>query len=316
MTPLKKIIFAGTPQFAVPSLEALLAAGYDICAVYTQPDRPAGRGQHLTPSPVKLFAQQHHLAIYQPTSLNNPVAALELETLEADLMVVAAYGLLLPKLVLNLPRYGCINVHASLLPRWRGAAPIQRAILEGDTQTGITIMQMDVGLDTGAMLRSAACAILPEDNAQTLHDRLAKLGAETLLQSLQDLQIGKLKPVQQDDALACYAAKLAKTEAQLDWCKSAAELAKVVRAFNPWPVAYTYHTDNQLVKIWQVSVSEQIVSALPGTIVALQSDCIEVATGNGVLQLRQLQLPGGKMLSAEQLLHAHSTRFHVGSRFV
>ncbi|MEO6696481.1 MAG: methionyl-tRNA formyltransferase, partial [Gammaproteobacteria bacterium] len=236
MRPLK-IIFAGTPEFAVPALQALLDSAHEVCAVYTQPDRPAGRGRTVQASPVKQLALRHRIPVLQPPSLKDASVQETLRALVADLMVVVAYGLILPAAVLSAPRLGCINIHASLLPRWRGAAPIQRAILAGDDQTGITLMQMDEGLDTGAMLVQRPCPILPTDSAKTLHDRLAALGAETLIETLGPLQDGTITARTQNGDAACYAAKLSKPEAVLDWRLDAAALDRKVRAFNPSPVA-------------------------------------------------------------------------------
>ena len=234
-----KIVFAGTPDFSVPALDALLTSGHDVIAVYTQPDRPAGRGRKLTASPVKARALEHGIPVHQPLSLKRPEEQERLAALAPDVMVVVAYGLLLPPAVLAIPRLGCVNIHASLLPRWRGAAPIQRAILAGDAETGVTLMQMEKGLDTGPMLATVRCPIGPDDTAETLHDRLAALGAGALVPTLERLDRGEITAEPQDDTQACYAAKLDKAEAVLDWRRPAVELERQVRAFNPWPVAQT-----------------------------------------------------------------------------
>lgn len=234
-----KIIFAGTPAFAVPTLQALVNSSHDVVAVYTQPDRPAGRGRHLTASPVKAFALEHNIPVEQPPTLTKPEPQQGLEFYNADVMVVAAYGLLLPEAVLHAPRFGCINVHASLLPRWRGAAPIHRAILAGDTCTGITIMQMEKGLDTGPMLCQASCPIERHDTSANLHDRLATLGADALLMTLTQLEAGALNPQLQNNSHATYAKKITKAEAGLDWQQTALALERQIHAFNPWPVATT-----------------------------------------------------------------------------
>ncbi|MCP5142612.1 MAG: methionyl-tRNA formyltransferase [Chromatiales bacterium] len=297
-----RIIYAGTPEFAVAGLDALLANGYDVIAVYTQPDRPAGRGRKLTPSPVKQRALDAGIAVYQPASLKGEAEQAELAALNADLMIVAAYGLLLPKAVLDAPRLGCINIHGSLLPRWRGAAPIQRAILAGDTETGITIMQMDVGLDTGDMLVKAALPIGPEATAGEIHDGLARLGGEALIDAMQQLEAGTLKPEKQDDALANYAKKLDKAEAMIDWSKPAIEIDRQVRAFNPWPVAQTMWADKAM-RVWLAKPGAG--SGDPGCVIHADKTGIEVATGDGSLILLEVQMPGGKRLAARDFLNAH-----------
>jgi methionyl-tRNA formyltransferase len=306
-----KIIFAGTPAFAATSLQALLDSEHEVLAVYTQPDRPAGRGRKLTASPVKALALEHGLPVLQPLSLRDEDAQRTVSEWQADLMVVVAYGLILPTPVLVAPRLGCVNVHASLLPRWRGAAPIQRAILAGDVQTGVTIMQMNAGLDTGDMLHKVVCSIESTDTAETLHDKLAEQGATALRDTLTMLAAGTTSPEKQNDAEANYAEKLQKAEAQIDWTQSAQELSRRVRAFNPWPVSFTPCGEKNL-RIWFAEAVDENTDQPPGTVLAESRHGIDVATGDGVLRVQQLQLPGGKALNAGQFLNAHSL---LGERF-
>jgi methionyl-tRNA formyltransferase len=303
-TPSLKIIFAGTPAFAAVALQALLESSYQVLAVYTQPDRPAGRGLKLTSSPVKALAEQHHLPLHQPMSLKGPEEQANLAHYQADVMVVAAYGLMLPLAVLHGPRLGCINIHPSLLPRWRGAAPIQRTIFTGDTETGVTIMRMDEGLDTGPMLLTQHYTLAPDETSQSLHDRLAIVGADALLETLALLAEGKLEPKPQNNALATYAHKISKEEALIDWTRPAIELEREIRAFNPWPVAYT-SWQGQNLRIWQAkAIAEDQGYALPRTILEASPQGIDIATGIGVLRLLQVQLPGGKVLSAADFYNA------------
>jgi len=283
----------------------LLASGHQVSAVLTQPDRPAGRGQRLQASPVKRRALEHGLAVLQPRTLKDPATQAELDAFKADLMVVVAYGLLLPPAVLAIPRHGCMNVHASLLPRWRGAAPVQRAILAGDRETGVTIMQMDAGLDTGAMLVERRCAIGPEETARELHDRLAGLGAEALMEALMQLQSGSLRPRPQPQEGVTYAPKLDKAEADLDWSRPAVELARQVRAFNPWPVAQT-RLDSGALRIWRARALEEASLAAAGTIVASGRDGIRVATGAGILLLQEVQPAGKRPMAAAAFANARN----------
>ena len=296
-----KIIFAGTPHFAASALAALLKE-HQVVAVLAQPDRPAGRGMQLTAGPVKQLALQHDLPVLQTATLKTEEIQRTLAALDADVMVVAAYGLILPKAVLQLPRYGCLNIHASLLPRWRGAAPIQRAILAGDTETGITIMKMDEGLDTGDMLLRNACPIEATDTGHTLHDKLAGMGASSILEALRLLQENRLTPIKQDDDAACYAAKLVKSEAQIDWRQDARQIERAVRAYNPFPVCHA-NLNGMPIKIWQAKFCAE-KQGDPGKVLAVDKHGITVACGNDALRLEVLQRPGGKAQSAAQLLQA------------
>ena len=304
--PELKIVFAGTPEFSLPPLQALLQSEHQITAVYTQPDRPAGRGRRLMPSPVKQLALTNELQVFQPLNFKREEDLLQLESLSADLMVVVAYGLILPARVLRAPRLGCINIHASLLPRWRGAAPIQRAIQAGDRQTGVTIMRMDAGLDTGRMLLVKTCPISDRDTAASVHDRLAVLGAEALLEALPGVADGSLAAQMQDESGACYAQKLDKAEALIDWTRPAIEIDRLVRAFIPWPVAQT-ELDGKPLRIWRCSVQPGIGGAAqPGCVVAADQRGIDVVTGNAVLRIHELQPPGKRVMSAAEFLNARS----------
>ncbi len=310
-----RVIFAGTPVFAAMHLEGLINSEHQLLAVYTQPDRPAGRGRKLQASPVKQLAEQAGLSVYQPTSLKDEATQLQLSALGADVMVVVAYGLILPQAVLDAPRFGCINVHASLLPRWRGAAPIQRAIEAGDTTTGITIMQMDAGLDTGAMLASVSCPIGPRTSAADLHDELARLGPPLLQQVLADIEGSRNLGHAQDDEQANYAHKILKAEAQIDWDSSAIVLERKIRAFNPFPVCYS-KLGGERVRVWQArALPSGVTREAPGTILRACEDGIVVSCGEGELALETLQLEGGIKLAARQIFNAHQAQFAVGRRF-
>jgi methionyl-tRNA formyltransferase len=302
-TPLS-LVFAGTPEFSVPALEALLASRHRVLAVYTQPDRPAGRGQQMAMSAVKQCALRHQLPVEQPASLKDAAAVARLAQWSADLMIVVAYGLLLPGPVLRTPRLGCVNIHGSLLPRWRGAAPIQRAIQAGDSETGVTIMQMDAGLDTGPMLLERATPIEARETAASLHDRLATLGAAALLEALDGIAAGALSSRPQPPEGATYASKIRKEEALLDWSKPAVELDRLVRAFNPWPVAETRWNGQQL-RVWEAAPIAATAAASPGTVMATSAAGIEVATGDGSLLLTRVQAAGRKAMSAADFLKAH-----------
>lgn len=307
-----RIVYAGTPDFSVPALSALINSDNVIIGVYTQPDRPAGRGREPRPSPVKLKAVKHRIPVFQPESFSADEEQEHLRLLKPDLMVVTAYGLLLPQAVLDIPRLGCINIHASLLPRWRGAAPIQRAILAGDTTTGITIMQMDRGLDTGGMLAKTECAITDEDTGSSLHDRLMVLGAETLIDMLPDFVNGEIKAEVQDNVLATYASKLSKQEAEIDWSQSAEQIERSVRAYNAWPVAFTYWVKQgqklakpETMRVWKSVVVDGKRSEAAGTVVDSGREGIDVVTGDGVLKLLEVQPSGKKQMMASEFSNAH-----------
>ena len=299
-----RIIFAGTPDFAVPCLQALLDGPHDVVAVYSQPDRPAGRGRKLTASPVKQCALDNGIAVYQPLNLKTADVQAELAALNADLMVVVAYGLILPAAALAIPTHGCVNVHASLLPRWRGAAPIQRAILAGDAETGVTLMQMDAGLDTGAMLMERRCPISSSDTGSSLHDQLASLGAQILNEGVELIGQGKQGPKAQPALGISYAEKLNKAEARIDWQLPAEQLSRQVRAFNPWPVAETLLGDKR-VRIWRAHAEPGACEAAPGSILSSDKQAIRVATGDGILAITQLQWPGGRAMDADTARHGH-----------
>lgn len=307
-----RIIYAGTPDFSVAALAALIASEHQVIAVYTQPDRPAGRGRGFQSSPVKQKALENNIPVFQPDSLKDETAQEELKALNADLMVVTAYGLLLPSVVLKMPRLGCINIHASLLPRWRGAAPIQRAILAGDKKTGITIMQMDEGLDTGDMLSVAECEITAKETGSSLHDGLMGLGAKALLSILPEIVAGTCTRVKQNNDDACYATKLTKAEAKINWHDSAEKIEREVRAYNAWPVAYCqYEKSNKLatMRIWQAEIVEPsnvVPVAAPGAVVSESPQGVDVATGEGVLRVTQLQVEGKRQMSAADFLNANS----------
>lgn len=305
-----KIIFAGTPDFAATHLQALLRSNHNVVAVYTQPDRPAGRGKKLTPGPVKQLATRANLEVFQPLSLKSDEQTDLLKSHNADLMVVVAYGLLLPKSVLEVPQFGCINVHASLLPRWRGAAPIQRAIEHGDDQTGITIMQMDEGLDTGHMLHTTACQIAPEDTATDLHDRLASIGPNALLATLEAVQQQTITATAQDHSQATYAHKLKKAEALIDWNTQAPVIDRRVRAFNPFPVAYTLN-NQQRIRILHSTPMAKRHSQVPGSVLDHADGILIACADDTCLRLNQIQLPGKKAMPSKDILNGFAHLFQI-----
>ena len=308
------IIFAGTPEFAAQHLAALLNSHHRVIGVYTQPDRPAGRGKRLTASPVKALAALHGVPVFQPASLKSEEQQHQLAQLKADLMVVVAYGLILPQAVLDIPRLGCINVHASLLPRWRGAAPIQRAIEAGDKETGITLMQMDAGLDTGDMLVKAHCAIDNEDTGGSLHDKLAAIGSKILPDTLDKLALGMLVAEQQENHLASYANKLTKDEALIDWSRPARDLHNQIRAFNPFPVAYT-NLNGERIRIWQAQVAHSDAIGPAGTILEVAPEGLLVACGQDVLIISSIQLAGKKCLPVAEVIKGQPQLFSKGHCF-
>ena len=300
-----KIIYAGTPDFAVPALQALITSSHEVVAVYTQPDRPAGRGRKIQFGPVKQLAVDAGIRVEQPLSLKDEEAQKILSDFNADVMIVAAYGLILPQVVLDMPKYGCLNIHGSLLPRWRGAAPIHRAIQMGDTETGVTIMQMAAGLDTGDMLLKVKCPITSEDTGQTIHDRLANDGARALLEVLDLLQVGKLNPEVQDESLTSYAHKLNKAEAEIDWSQPAKQIDQTIRAFNPWPVAFTLYNGKPL-RLFMSKVENMTTKESAGTVINESPEGICIATGEGVLSFSRLQLPGKKAMDVRDFLNGRS----------
>lgn len=297
-----RLIFAGTPDFAAVALEALLNTHHTLVGVYSQPDRPAGRGRKLMPGPVKQVALNAGIPVFQPESLKTEEAQKELANLRADVMIVAAYGLILPKNVLTLPTLGCLNIHASVLPRWRGAAPIQRAIAAGDSESGITIMQMDEGLDTGAMLLKVTTPINSDDTGGSLHDRLADMGGQAIVEALELLEKGDLIPEAQNNDLACYAHKLSKEEGHINWTDTATAIERLIRAFYPWPGTYG-NLSQQRIRIHQATVLNDESGQPPGTVVQREREGIDIACGTGTLRITRLQLPGSRAQSVNDLIN-------------
>ncbi|MCK5830977.1 MAG: methionyl-tRNA formyltransferase [Methylococcales bacterium] len=298
-----KIIFAGTPDFAVPALQMLIDSNHEICAVYTQPDRPSGRGRKLTPSPVKALALNADIPVLQPETLRTSDNLEQFVSFKADLMIVVAYGILLPQKILDVPRLGCINIHGSLLPRWRGAAPIHRAVMAGDDETGVTIMRIIKKLDAGDMLHKEKCKIEPYHTSSDLHDKLANLGAVGLQKVLAQLETETVVAEKQDEVLVTYASKLEKSEALLDWAQSAVELDRKIRGFNSWPVAQTLF-QGKVMRVWKAALTEQESDLLPGTVMHLGKQ-MKVVTGDGVIDLLEVQLPGGKRMEIHAFLNSH-----------
>ncbi len=296
-----RIVFAGTPDFGLASLRALVDGEYSVLAAYTQPDRPAGRGRRLTASPVKQYAEDCGIAVLQPESLKTDAAAAQLEALQPDVMIVAAYGLILPQRILDIPTQGCLNVHASVLPRWRGAAPIQAAILADDATTGVSLMRMTAGLDCGPVYSTKSVEIVANESAGELHDRLAVLGGELLLADLPGLLGGELLAVEQDEALTTYAGKIQKQDAELDWTLPADVLQRHIRAYNPAPGAFFFANGDVRVKVWRASEASE-VNAVPGTFVQYDGDAIVIACGQGGLRLESLQLPGKRRATCQEFV--------------
>jgi len=306
MTDALRVVYAGTPEFAVPALRSLIESPYEVVAVYTQPDRPAGRGRKLQASPVKQLAVEAEIAVEQPENFRDEQICQQLADYNADVMVVAAYGIILPQGVLDIPRFGCLNIHGSLLPRWRGAAPIQRAILSGDSETGVTIMQMTAGLDTGDMLLKTHYPISAKDTTASIHDALARDGADALQTVLSQLSIDKLSPEVQDESLTTYAAKFNKADAEINWQSSAEEIDRLIRAFNPWPIAFTHKNGKPLRFYLSEVLPDKSVSAAPGSVLEESKQGIQIATGEGVINITKLQFPGAKPLAVSEFLNGRS----------
>lgn len=306
------VIFAGTPDFSVPTLQALIDSEHNVVAVLTKPDAQSGRGQHTHLTPVKKCAQLHDIPVLQPPTLKDEQVQAQLSALNADIMVVVVYGLILPASVLAIPKYGCLNVHASILPRWRGAAPIHHALLAGDHTSGVTIMQMAQGLDTGDVLGVHEVPIIDTTTSGQLYEQLPHDGAKLMMSVLNDVEQGALNPIKQDDKLATYANKITKLDAQIDWHQSAQQIDRMVRAFNPWPVAYS-HVNEQQLRIWQATIVDGVFEEVPGTIIAVHKDSIDVATGAGVLRIMSVQLPGARRMPMQDVLNSKALWFEKGT---
>ncbi len=299
------IIFAGTPDFSAKILRTLIDSKHNIRAVLTQPDRPKGRGRKLTASPVKLLSADNYIDVLQPRTLKSEDAQSMLAELEADVMVVVAYGLILPKAVLSLPTKGCINIHASLLPKYRGAAPIQAAILNGDSESGVTVMQMNEGLDTGDMLYKATCMLVEDETSLSLHDKLADLGSKALLETLSLIDSNKLEPVSQNNQLATYAGKIQKNDALINWNESAVVIERRIRAYNPWPIAYTQFSKSERLRVFKANVLDGVCAEKPaGTVLSSCSQGLDIACGEGVIRIEQLQFSGGTVIGSESIKNA------------
>lgn len=310
-----KIVFAGTPEVAEEILSTLITHHHFITHVYTQPDRPAGRGRHLTPSPVKTLALTHEIPVLQPESLKTPEQVQLLQQLAPDLLIVVAYGLLLPPEILSIPRYGCINIHFSLLPRWRGASCVQQAILAGDTQTGVSIIQMDAGLDTGAILATAVCNILPHDTTEDLFARLSPIAQRLLLETLASIEQQRIESHPQNNTQKTYAPLIEKHQAQINWQRSAHEIDRLIRAFYPWPVAYTT-CEQQTLRIFKAHVIEDQSQKTPGLLLNASRTGLDIATGQGILRITEIQLPGKRRMPVADLLNAHHAFLQIGALFV
>lgn len=304
------IVFAGTPEFALPCLDALARSQHVLRAVYTQPDRPAGRGRKLQPSAVKSWAVDHDIPVVQPLNFKDAAAVDALAALKPDVLIVIAYGLILPQRVLDIPKFGCINVHASLLPRWRGASPIQQAVLHGDSQSGVTIMQMDAGMDTGDMLREVVCTLDPRETAGSLHDKLSTIAAEPLLQTLDAIAQGRAIATPQDNSLATPASKINKNDAAINWQQPAEEIDRLIRAFNPWPIAFT-HIGEEVMRIHQAAIEAVASSKAPGTVLAIDKSGMRVATGKHVLLVERIQFSGGNVICISDWLNSGRSQLHV-----